>query len=267
MIFSYALLSQNNTEALNVFSGGTPRAAIIDQLDYDIPNPSFQTQARQYLETAGYEVDLFTTQNVTVDFYKNLPSMNYQYIVIRSHAVSDKNYDQPVTLFTGERYTTDKYISEQLFGQLKRGTPTLERAILAKGENYSNWIKVNDTYSYMKAEATISEKSEDFFLITPKLVDELMVGKFPKSTILLGGCSTLANPSLAESLIKRGASQIVGWSDFVSSSDNDWLLLKVLQLDLLYDHETEDAVRYAQEVYTINPIWPATLKFYSEKNL
>jgi len=66
---------------------GIPRAAIIDQLHNDKPNEEFQNKSIELLSNAGYKVDLYTTDEITIDFYKQLPSMNYEYILIRSHAV------------------------------------------------------------------------------------------------------------------------------------------------------------------------------------
>jgi len=68
------------------------RAAIIDQVHNDLPNFKLQADAQRMLEDAGYEVDLYTTDEITVDFYKNLPSMNYHFILIRSHGGEDLNY-------------------------------------------------------------------------------------------------------------------------------------------------------------------------------
>jgi len=64
-----------------------PKAAIIDQLHNDKPNKNYQQNVTKYLETAGYEVDLYTTDDITVDFYKKLPSLNYEFIVIRTHSL------------------------------------------------------------------------------------------------------------------------------------------------------------------------------------
>jgi len=50
------------------------KAVIIDQLYQDFPNESFQQNATKLLTDGGYEVDLFTTADITIDFYKELPS-------------------------------------------------------------------------------------------------------------------------------------------------------------------------------------------------
>jgi len=64
------------------------KAAIIDQLDRDLPNPYYQNQTMSYFIQAGYDVDLYTTEDITVDFYKELPSMDYDFIVFRSHSLA-----------------------------------------------------------------------------------------------------------------------------------------------------------------------------------
>ncbi len=97
-------------------------AAIIDQIHDSIPNKSFQQKALEYLENAGYDVDVYTTEDITVDFYKKLPSMNYKFIYIRTHSLEEVAKSQNSTfLFTGEKYKVNKYIQEQLFNQVGTG--------------------------------------------------------------------------------------------------------------------------------------------------
>ena len=61
VLFSFASqgsIIQNESYSNN----GIPRAAILDQLHNDIPSKDFQEKATEYLETAGYEVDIYTTE-------------------------------------------------------------------------------------------------------------------------------------------------------------------------------------------------------------
>jgi len=71
---------------------GSKRAVILDQLYNDYPNDEFHEKATEYLSKAGFEVDIITTDELTVDFYKKLPSMNYEYIVIRGHSYCSLMY-------------------------------------------------------------------------------------------------------------------------------------------------------------------------------
>ena len=86
-----AMFLYDTVEANNIQTESIPKAAIIDQLHDDIPNILLQQKATELLAAAGYEVDLFTTKDITLDFYKRLPSMNYDLAMIRTHGASDEN--------------------------------------------------------------------------------------------------------------------------------------------------------------------------------
>ena len=246
IIGSAFVLLQDNDAEMETFDLPL-RAAIIDQLYEDYPNEDFHQKATEYFETAGYQVDVFTTESITVDFYKSLPKKNYQFVVVRTHGVVGSE-DNSVMLFTGERYTEDQYIQEQLFGHVLKGTPFLERSFEASKHDSSEWVIVNDTYRYLKTPVQIEDDSVgDYFVISPKLVSESMDGKFPGTIFVLGGCNTMQDTSMAESLVKRGASAVVGWEIPVSSGQNDWTLLKVLKETLINDMDIKDAVDFVRE--------------------
>jgi len=224
----------------SVLNQPRPLAVIIDQLHDTIPNVYFQEKATQYLELAGYQVDITTTQDITVDFYKNLPSMNYKYIVIRTHGLEDPMYNNATFLFTGEKYDINKYISEQLAGQLGKGAP----------------IYVEER-NLIKDDVKALEESM-YFLVGSKLVDELMVGEFPDSIILIGGCESLRKDDLATSLIWRGASEVVGWDRTIGSIENDRIMLEFLEKNLVDKKKIHDVV------VEINDEFSPGLQFSSE---
>jgi hypothetical protein len=228
----------------SITSDGIPRAAIIDQLHNDKPNQDFQKNVTNFLSTAGYHVDLFTTDDITVDFYKKLPSMNYEFIVIRSHSLGDGTVEESASLFTGEIYRKDRYIDEQYSGQVGKGLPYLPEEV----EGLGGWEALRD---------------ETYFVVGSKLVDELMVGTFPNSVIVLGGCETTEGTILADSLLQRGASEIIGWNGLVSSKDNDKIILKLLEDTLVNDMEIQQAVQSVMQEYVDKLAPPATLKYYS----
>jgi len=262
IIGSAFVLLQDNDAEMETFDLPL-KAAIIDQLYEDYPNEDFHQKATEYLETAGYQVDVFTTESITVDFYKSLPKKNYQFVVVRTHGVVGSE-DDSVMLFTGERYTEDKYIQEQLFGLVLKGTPFLERSFEASKHDSSEWVIVNDTYRYLKTPVQIEDDSVgDYFVISPKLVSESMDGKFPGTIFILGGCNTMQDTSMAESLVKRGASTVVGWEVPISSGQNDWVLLKVLKETLINDMDIKDAVDFVMESEFRHPP-NIPLKYYSD---
>jgi len=257
--FSFMLFQNGNTE-ISTYEGN-PKAVIIDQLYDDIPNQDFLEKATEYFKVAGYEVDIFTTKQVTVDFYKRLPEMNYKFILVRTHGLNDDT-DNNVSIFTGEKYQIDHYIQEQLLGQIKKGAPLLDLSFQPSQNESSEWVVVNDTYSFLRTPVKIERsETDEYFLITPKLIDELMVGKFPGSVIVIGGCKTMANTSFADSLIKRGASLVVGWDEDVGARDNDKILLDILSETLTNNVEIHDAIDSAMQK---NPLRTGgTLHYYS----
>ena len=256
------------TENVVYSYNGVPRAAILDQLNDDIPNKAFQEKATAYLEEAGYEVELFTTKQLTVDFYKNLPKMNYEFIVVRSHAIGSDGPDyfekEPVSIFTGEKYADDKYIQEQLLGQLGKGAPYLSSAVEVSvdlsdlGEsNSSEGNAAESTWSLL-------DTTNPYFLVGSKYVEDLMEGSFPNSVIVLGGCSTLSNPSLAKSLVNRGASSVVGWDRLIGSTKNDQVVLAFLESVLINDMQADDAVKFVNEKFDLDPESNPSFAYYGK---
>jgi len=263
--FVVSILLIQNGDAEKLAYDGPPKAAIIDQLYDEIPNENFHQKATEYLEAAGYEVDIFTTKDVTLEFYKTLPEKNYKIVVVRTHGVTDPGNEKSL-LFLGERYSEDKYITEQLLGNLEKATPFLELNFAQNDEELSQWVIVNDTYRYKKTPAKVTAtNSGEYFAIGPKFVNDVMTGEFSDTVFFLGGCSTLANPFLAESLISRGASSVIGWDDTVGSQTNDLYMLEVLRLALADDSKIEEAVDSVKQMLdrtTLN--YDGYLSYYSE---
>ena len=199
-------------------------AAIIDQLHDSIPNKSFQQKAQEYLENAGYDVDVYTTEDITVDFYKKLPSMNYKFIYIRTHSFEIARLEDNTYLFTGEKYDVNKHIEEQLFGQVAKGLP----------------LNIQAFTDIQKSDELVEDNT--YFVIGSKFVDELMVGKFPQTVIIIGGCESIRKHDLAKSLIFRGASAVVGWDRTISSLENDLVMLKLLEEVLINKTGFYDAI-------------------------
>jgi len=237
-------LQEETIEIENVSNSGIPRAAIIDQLHNDIPNLEYQKNVTAYLTSAGYDVDIYTTDDITVNFYKKLPSMNYEFIVIRSHSLGDGTVEESASLFTGEIYRRDRYMDEQYAGQVGKGLQYLP----AEVERLGGWEALRD---------------ETYFVVGSKLVDELMVGTFPNSIIVLGGCETTEGTTLADSLLQRGASEVIGWNGLVSSKDNDKVIMKLLEDTLLNEVEIQHAVQSVMQEYDEKLAMPAILKYYS----
>ena len=223
------LSSQDETLKFQTMDSSSPKAVIIDQLHNELPNEEFQNNVTKFLTDAGYKVDLFITDEITVDFYKKLPTMGYQYIVIRSHALGEGMVDNSASLFTGEKYSKHKYIKEQFLGHIGQGIPVLYAAFKILEED-----KVLD---------------RTYYVIGSKFIEEAMVGNFQNSTIILAGCETAKDSKLANSFLKRGASEVIGWTGLVDSSRNDKDVLDLMNKTLVNDVEIPDAISLVMKDY------------------
>jgi len=181
---------------------GTPRAAIVDQLYLLEDNPTFITETTALLESCGFTVDLWQGQEITVDFYRELPKRGYKLIVFRVHSglllTLEESGVEPLEatyLFTGESYTTTKYVSEQL-------TDKVSNALMA--EDYPLVFAVNSEF--------IREAK----------------GNFDNTFIISMGCESYYFDDMPAAFIKKGASVYIGWSTVVSLEYVDATTLNLL---------------------------------------
>jgi len=221
-----------------------PKAAIIDQLHNDKPNKNYQQNVTKFLEIAGYEVDLYTTDDITVDFYKKLPSLNYEFIVIRTHSLGIGAVEESSSLFTGEIHNEYDHIQEQYSGRVGNGVPYLPSEVEELG-------------------GLDALKDETYFVVGSRFIDDLMFGTFPKSKIILAGCQTTEGNHLVKSLLLRGASEVVGWDGLVSSRQNDEVILQVLEETLVNGIELEYAVESVMKQYDQKLLTDTVLSHYT----
>jgi hypothetical protein len=179
-----------------------PRAVIIDQLAHTDANPDFAKDATSVLESAGYRVDYYPSAAITVEFYRELPSRGYSFVLLRSHSTNfltrpDENnpgetvVDKSVMLFTTEPYTVFAHGDEQRDRQIAVG-------------------------SYPD-----HPDAGRYFLIQPEFVASRMHGHFKDATVVLMGCGGLSTPDLAEAFKGRGAKEFISWDASVTAAHTD----------------------------------------------
>lgn len=174
---------------------GGMRAVIVDQLAFTDPNPSFVEETAKELERAGYAVDYYPSDTVTVDFYRDLPSRGYGLIILRSHVsrartVLGRNAEiSEVGLFTNEPYNRGRHVDEQRAAQL-----TID--------------------SYVSRE-------DRYFGVEPSFIAQRTRGHFNGSTVILMGCAGLKTDDLAVAFMTRGAKDFVSWDAEVSATHTD----------------------------------------------
>ena len=177
------------------------RAAIIDHLYNLQPNQAFISQVTEELQAYGFEVDLYQGDEVTVDLYRQLPSLGYQLIIFRAHSgflITPQGETVYRTwLFTNEPYSAAKHVAQQITDQL--------------------------------AQARISEHHPWVFAIGSKFVTRSMEGEFNNTVIIMMGCSTLQVDDLGRAFTKKGVSSYLGWNDSVDLGYVDEATISLIQ--------------------------------------
>jgi hypothetical protein len=214
-------------------SGNSLKAAIIDQLYNLQPNPDFIQQTTQELEDYGFEVDVYQGDEVTVNFYRELPSYGYDLIIFRAHSGllgSEGEVIARTCLFTNEPYSQTRHVTEQLTEQL--------------------------------AMARISEHYPWVFGIGSKFVSQSMEEEFDNTVIIMMGCSCLYLEDLATAFIDKGASTYLGWDASVGLDYVDEAT-PVLVTNLCAKRMTiTEAVYETMAEVGADPDYHAWLKYY-----
>lgn len=201
-------------------------AAIVDQLAVEdiLSNPDFNTTSTQLLAASGYSVKYYPGGDVTIDFYEELPSKGSKMMLVRAHSAVRENTTY-VDLFTSEVY------QESL---------------------------ANGVYAYLAINRHISKASFNvppytkYFAVGPSFVSSVMKGDFSDCFIVLMGCNSLNQTSMAEALVGRGAKVVVGWTGNVTLSDTDTCVLRLLDLLLEGDYTVQGAVDRVNQNYPLN---------------
>ncbi len=222
-------------------TGGPPpgpkTAAIVDQLSLTVSNPDFVASATGLLEQAGYTVDYYSGEQVSVEFYRELPTHDYDLLILRVHAgitierdasSGEKSQTEYVSLFTGEPYTETGYPDEVKEGRL--------------------------------AEAVYYEGASPLFAITPEFVEYSMGSRFDNTLIVMMGCDGLRSQRTAQAFLDKGASAFVSWSLPVSASHTDAATQLLLEKLLVQELTVRAAVVQADAEVGPDPSHGARLR-------
>lgn len=180
---------------------GSLKAAIVDHLSISQPNKTFVETSMATLNTAGFEVHYFARENVTVDFYRNLPSYDFDLIIFRVHSTGEcsaENAPAWVVFFTGEPYSETTHFNEQMASQVVR-------------------VRF------------VGEQSDRYFGITPLFVKDCMNGRFSDTVIIAMGCDGLKHTSMADAFVQKGAKVYIGWDGDVFAHHTDLATTHLLQ--------------------------------------
>ena len=214
---------------------GPPTAAIVDQLSVTFPNPAFAEETRATLEEAGYAVDYYANEDVTVDFYRRLPFHNYDLIIFRSHAdrlqatsTSGEQVDE-VILFTSEPYSTERYQNEQAANDL----------VIAR----------------------YTRDGEPYFGVAAGFIRG-SAAEYDGATIIMMGCEGLLSDRTAAAFVDRGAEVYISWDESVTATHTDAATERLLEHLVVEGLPPDDAVARTMSDVGPDPIYGSRLLAY-----
>ena len=234
LIAGYFILSVSDERS------DVPSAVIVDQLSFGVPKPPFAHTVTDQLEAAGYSVDYYPGEEVTVDFYRQLPTLGYDLILLRAHSglIQGGEKEGEAFLFTSELYNNLEYPAE-----------LSERRLL------------NATYSVDSLSANLSD-IPSYFGIVPDFVKSSMIGTFDGATIVLMGCNGLTSNTMAAAFVEKGAKAIVSWDDLVTGDHTDSATDRLLELLLRDGLQLGEAVAQTAAEVGPDPWYGGELLFY-----
>jgi hypothetical protein len=205
----------------------------VDQLALTQTNPAFRQAATDILEQAGYTVDYYPGEEVTVEFYRKFPAQPYELVIFRVHSALGREDDRPadwVTLFTADAYRETWYVDEQKTRRLSK-------------------------VSYF-------EDGPAYFGIMPDFVRSSMKGDLRGATVVMMGCDGLAAETIAEALVEKGAKAVVSWSGLVSADHTDSATEHFLRHSVTEGLPLQEAVDKTAAEVGPDPAYGSVLRLY-----
>lgn len=218
------------------------KAAIIDQLAVLELNQAFIDRATAELEACGFEVDVFSGEEVSVRLYRQLPQYGYELIIFRAHAgllKAEENSEvvgvkKATYLFTAEEYKQTRYVREQLDDQLLPAEMVADFPLV--------------------------------FAVNSKFVLESMQGSFDDTVIIMMGCSCAYLEDMAAAFNFKGASTYLGWNGSVGLDYVDRAAAELITSLCTGGMTIEEATAETMTEVGPDPDWGARLKFYPPKS-
>ena len=209
------------------------RAAIVDQL-YDVePNPMFISQTTEALNHCGLTFDVYQGDEITVDFYRSLPTYGYKLIIFRVHSgllTKEQEMKEGTWLFTNESYNRMKHIDERLAG----------RVVKARTAEDNPWV----------------------FAVGSDFIKHTAESQFDNTVIITMGCYCLYVDDLAQAFIDKGASVYLGWDGNVVLGYVDKAAANLILNLCNEDMAIEQAVRNTMAKVGPDPDWNTQLDFF-----
>ena len=201
-------------------------AVILDPLGN--ADNGFTSSCLELFESAGYEVDVYRGEEVSVSMIKKI-SGSYKIVVLRVHS---SVHHGRVWFFTGEEYSQGRYVLEQLVDEVHPARPTLG--------------------------------SEFLFAVGAEFVLHFLEDRFDGALVVVMGCDGLSSQDLAKAFLDAGADAYVSWDGPVSLRHTDEATLAMLRALVEDGKSLGDAVEHSMELVGPDPSHSSVLRLFPE---
>ena len=174
-------------------SGAT--AALVDALCVSSPDKVFASELVETLSQAGFSVDVYEGEKVTVDLLYSLPEC-YDLLVLRMHSAIHSE-TLGLYLFTAESYSEEKYLGEQQYQLVKK--------------------------------AYVFNYSEPVFAVNWMFIKRCMTEKFVNTTVIVMGCDGALDLKMAKEFFNQGANAYIAWNGMVLPSHSSKATLQLIK--------------------------------------
>lgn len=189
----------------------------------------YEQNLTNYLSTAGYRVDVFRGENVTIDLLRNIGG--YKVLILRLHSAI-RSGDGFLYLFSGEKYTKSKYALEQLSGGVREG---------------------------------ITFDNVSYFAINAVFLGGNNPTGLKDSTIILMGCNGTGSAYSIQRLLDRGVKTYIAWTGYVNLSYSDETTLALVKALYLERSSVQVAVEEAMKEAGTEPAYHSVLEYYGPR--
>lgn len=215
------------------------QAVIVDGL-INFPNQTFIEEASGILTDAGFDVEVVKPSDVTVEFYRTLPSKGYDLIILRVHcgplrreSAGGAYIPEGTVFFTTELYTPDKYQGLQSKGLL--------------------------------AVAKIRGDNENRYFAVPPLFFEALDGNFENTTIILDSCYGFWSDApfiMSGTLRQKGVRMFIGWYGEVQAHHTDSAILALLKRLYIEGLTVSKSIDIVMNEIGPDPFYKSELLYY-----
>jgi hypothetical protein len=204
-----------------------PKAVILDALYAGPQDLAYEQSLTNYLSIAGYWVDVFRGENVTIDLLRSVGG--YRVLILRLHSAIG-SAGGFLYLFSGEKYTQSKYVQDRLWGAVREG---------------------------------ITFDNDSYFAINAVFLGGNKPTGLKDSTIILMGCNGTGDSYSIQRFLDRGVKAYIAWTGYVELSHSDDATLALVKALYLQGSSVQAAVEEVMKEVGTELGYNSVLEYYA----